>query len=340
MRTEQCEAADSFSGFGFFLLGCAAVSFGQTDGYAEFIRTATQKWNEYLSGLANYECSVSVSVRNQPDTEEKYETNVVFNCPNYAIDGMKDGSVNTAVCCGEQYSFRLERDSETKSLDIQTLCENKTAPDRNFWVRSFSETDLPEDDWYGGGGRSIAVQVGRALHLFASTFLPQLFHFESFSIDRLTEDGDRFQVDYTFEPESDETSPPNSEGRLTPVRSGHLVLLKDSYLPESADFTAAGHRVLLTFEYETIGGKTVLKNKKQEFFAGDEVRTTLFSCDNIRFKKAPSSRFRLSYYGIPEPDFVKPTWSRYIFILLGVIIILAAVGQIIGKSRKKGIEVK
>ncbi|MCR5359761.1 MAG: hypothetical protein K6E55_07770 [Thermoguttaceae bacterium] len=54
-----------------------------------FIRTATQKWNEYLSGLTEFECSASVSVRNQPDTEEKYESSVVFSYPNYAIDRMK-----------------------------------------------------------------------------------------------------------------------------------------------------------------------------------------------------------------------------------------------------------
>lgn len=296
---------------------CVPAGFGQTGDDAGFIRTALQKWDEYLSGLADMECSVQVTTHYPADPEQHFESSVVFSYPYFALETLKDGSISEVRCYGKQYLFRLIRDSETNILKLDGLEPHTPAPDLSYWLDTFSRPDQPKDNWYMGGGRGTTHFVARSLLLFADTWLPKLFRAESFSIKSLTEDEERFYVDFEFKPDLDMTDPNDFP---TPVRSGRLVLLKDSYLPERADFGLQigneRYQRLLSFEYAKVDGKTVLKSEKEEWSRGDDVFFTHYTFDNIRFKKARSSRFTLSHYGLTEPD-SKGRFVRRILALLG-----------------------
>ena len=324
-----------FPSFFLFLSVCVPGGSVPADEYAGFIRDALQKWDEYLSGLADMECTVRVTTHYPPDPEQYFESTVVFNYPYFALETFKNGSVNEVRCYGKRYLFRLIGDNETNTLKLDRLGSHPQAPDLSYWLDTFSRPDRPNDDWYiTGGGRVTTLLVARSLHLYAGTWLPTLFRSESFSVDSLTEDGERFCVDFKFEPESDMTDP---DFLSTPVRSGRLVLLKDSYLPESADFGLQTgpnerRRELLSFEYAEVAGKTVLKSKKEEWSQGGDAFYTLYSFDNIRFKKERSSRFTLSHYGLPEPDFEGRSVRR-IFVLLGCAFIFYALFRLYRERR-------
>lgn len=56
-----------FLSFFLFLSVCVPAGSAPADEYAGFIRDALQKWDEYLSGLADMECTVRVTTHYPPD---------------------------------------------------------------------------------------------------------------------------------------------------------------------------------------------------------------------------------------------------------------------------------
>jgi hypothetical protein len=315
------------------------IGFGtEREEYARFLETATQKWNDHIQNISRMECSILSTKKRNDEPEMKSEQTVVIDFPNYAVESKENGLIQYVNCYGKKYHFRLKRNKESGDFEITDLVPNETDVDPNLWndmfYRKFYNTVHCEEEWARVGGESIRLLLGRALILWGPTALPQLTHFENFSIENFTEDDERIYIDYQFEPGDLSVT---MEGYRSPIRSGSFVLFKDTYLLESADFVLdfGDERPpeWLQCEYTRIDGKPVLKNERTKspnmFYT--------YEYEKVRFKKQPSSRFTLSHYGLSEPDFVDRRTGilRSVLVLLACMLIFYALLNIYRKRREK-----
>ena len=129
---------------------------------------------------------------------------------------------------------------------------------------------------------------------------------------------------------------------MTPERSGHFVLSKETLLPESVEFSFGPENELqysLSCEYESADGKNRLKKKTMiARKAGDDTdppHTTVFEYSGVSSKRQPASRFKLSYYCLPEPKFEDDgvmLW-RTLFALVACAMIVYAVSAFYRKRK-------
>ncbi len=310
--------------------------------YKEFYDAANAHWADYINSISGMECSVVITGIYPPEPERKTESTVVFDFPNFAIEKMADGNADEVSCFGKAYHFELKRNPGTGSYALVTLRQNESNTDPDAWKNLFFSKSNPDDTWTFAGGKSLMYSIGQALTLWGPTRLPQLIQYKGFSIESFTDDGQKIDVGYRFEPEKDFGE--ESETLLTPVRSGHFVLLKENYLLESAEFVMRlgdeRLRYTLHCEYAPAGGKSMLKKKtmtaRKENDETDPEHVTVFDYDYHNFKRQRDSRFTLSYYGLPEPDYAGKGFYffRVLFMLLGCAVIAWAVSSFCRKLRK------
>ena len=333
------------AGIAFSLAGGAANAEGN-GGYAPFIRTAIQKWDDYVRDISKMEWTVVTSIDYGPGAGKENETTCIFNFPNFVMEQKKDGVLKRVNGYGKKYSFLLEHDSETGHLEINSVSQNRSIPQPSLLTGFFHGASPSKEWWLSAGGRHLGA-MSQPLTLYGFTTLQQLFTFQDFSISSLTEDGEKYYIDYTFEPpepeqpvtEADAAEFLKSDFPETPVRSGRLVLLKESYLPESIEFSletgtleegqVITEHAAVSCVYEQVEGKTVLKSKKFVISGDGDPRTTLWTYGNVSFQKEPASRFTLSYYGLPEPEFkngfISPANLRGALIFAGCCLIVLSV---------------
>lgn len=316
--------------------------------YGEFHSAVNGAWADYVSGLSRMECTVVLTGSYPPRPEFKTEFTVVFDFPYYAVERKENGVIESVSCFGRKYSFKLNRNAETGSYEITNLQQNKTNADSSLWNDLFfAETD-PDDhsswNWMFYGGRSLRYGIGEALVMWGDLTLPRLLRREGFSIEGFSDDGEKIRVDYKLEPEESFNGDPEHlmEHLMTPERSGHFVLSKETLLPESVEFSVGAENELqysLSCEYESADGKNQLKKKTMTARkAGDDTdppHTTVFEYSGISSKRQPASRFKLSYYGLPEPKFEDDgviLW-RALFALAACVMILYAASAFYRKRK-------
>ena len=125
------------------------------------------------------------------------------------------------------------------------------------------------------------------------------------------------------------------------VDSMELFLVK---VPEEPDDDAPVEyefRFLYRFEYDyQYRMPVVAKSLKEQYniATGQMTRkqTAEYDIKPIGRFKYSARRFTLSYYGLPEPDFVSRLWLKYLFIAVGAVIILAALWRKL-KERKDSV---
>ena len=295
---------------------CGPAFCSEEQEYGEFYSAANEAWADYIGGLSRMECTVVLTGSYPPRPEFKTEITVVFDFPYCAVENKENGVIKSVSCFGRKYSFRLDRNAETGSYEITNLQQNKTNADSSLWNDLFfAETD-PDDpsskSWRSYGGGSLRYLIGEALVMWGDLTLPRLLRREGFSIEGFSDDGEKIRVDYKLEPEESFSGDPEHlmEHLMTPERSGHFVLSKETLLPESVEFSVGAENELqysLSCEYESADGKNQLKKKTMTARkAGDDTdppHTTVFEYSGISSKRQPASRFKLSYYGLPEPKF-------------------------------------
>lgn len=312
--------------------------------YGEFHSAVNGAWADYVSGLSRMECTVVLTGSYPPRPEFKTEFTVVFDFPYYAVEKKENGVIESVSCFGRKYSFKLNRNAETGSYEITNLQQNKTNADSSLWNDLFfAETD-PDDpsskSWRSYGGGSLRYLIGEALVMWGDLTLPRLLRREGFSVEGFSDDGEKIRVDYKLEPEESFDGDP--EHLTAPARSGHLVLSKETLLPESVEFPFGPENELqytLSCEYEYADGKNRLKKKTMVAGkAGDDTdppHTTVFEYSGVSSKKQPASRFKLSYYGLPEPKFEDDgviLW-RTLFALAACVMILYAASAFYRKRK-------
>ena len=316
--------------------------------YGEFYSAVNGAWADYVSGLSRMECTVVLTGSYPPRPEFKTEFTVVFDFPYYAVEKKENGVIESVSCFGRKYSFKLNRNAETGSYEITNLQQNKKGAGSSLWNDLFfAETD-PDDhsswNWMFYGGRSLRYGIGEALVMWGDLTLPRLLRREGFSIEGFSDDGEKIRVDYKLEPEESFSGDPEHlmELLMTPERSGHFVLSKETLLPESVEFSVGAENELqysLSCEYESADGKNQLKKKTMTARkAGDDTdppHTTVFEYSGVTIKKQPASRFKLSYYGLPEPKFEDDgviLW-RTLFALAACVMILYAASSFYRKRK-------
>lgn len=300
--------------------------------YGEFYKAANEKWAEYIDDISRMECSVVLTTSYHPNPESKTELNLVFDYPYYAVETTKDGVIENVSCFGKKYSFKLKRNPETDSFDIISLKKNELDIGPQYWKDIFFSEQEIDMNWLEEGGSFLRYNLGQELILWGLTTFPKLIQYDDFSIDSFSEDTEKIYVDYKLEPEGNFDE--KSDHLLTPVRSGHFVLHRNSFLVESAEFfLRVGKDELqyeLSYDYGSTDDNTFLKKKTMVARKVNDdsfvPHTTIFEYSNNEYKRQPLSRFKLSYYGLPEPRFesIGFTLWRVFFTLLGCALIAYA----------------
>lgn len=323
---------------------CGPASCSEEAEYREFYSAVNAAWADYVSGLSRMECTVVLTGSYPPKPEFKKETTVVFDFPYCAVERKENGVIESVSCIGRKYSFRLNRNAETGSYEITDLHRNKTGAGSSLWNDLFFAENDPDDpwsrNWRGNGGGPLRYLIGEALVMWGDLTLPRLLRREGFSVEGFSDDGEKIRVDYKLEPEESFGGDP--EHLMTPERSGHFVLSKETLLPESVEFPFGPENELqytLSCEYESADGKNLLKKKTMVARkAGDDTdppHTTVFEYSGISSKRQPASRFKLSYYGLPEPKFEDDgvmLW-RILFALAACAMIVYAVSAFYRKRK-------
>ncbi|MBR2692947.1 MAG: hypothetical protein IKE69_01920 [Thermoguttaceae bacterium] len=239
--------------------------------------------------------------------------------------------------CGFNECYAFEIEEETKDVySISRVNKADETPNPFTWHYK---------DWEEGGSRlyslkdSIVGTIAPSLYAF-NIPLPSLFTLPEFEItewEKLDESGvNKVRMAFTFSPET--YSP------FEPVRKGILFLLPDScWLPERVEFFLTdeeehdlGKATLVktsSFEYQYENAMPLIKKEKYESREAGKLlydAVTDYDLKYVKHGKYPKKRFTLSYYGLPEPDFVEKKFTpfRIFMFVIGLGFILLSVYQL------------
>ena len=296
---------------------------------------ALKYWEKYIQHLAMFECTIVKASFQGTEQLASSTESIVISFPNNATESLDDElTPQNIICSGNDYFFVLEKNKTTHGWEIKQIMRYDNKIKLSQWVKSFFDNDIPlsllERNY-----RNIIFDTGQGLLLYGNTTLPQLTAAASFRLNKIESNDDEVTIDYEYEPED------ILEREVTPVRSGYITLFKDSWLIKEARFILefSGERFPCTINcnYIYINDIRTLKRKVIETTRNDITFTSTLDYNNVQYRSIPPSRFTLSHYGLPEPDFgeSRPNRIRCILMTLGGILILLAGWQMYQKRRDK-----
>jgi len=306
--------------------------------FDEFQKEAPVAWARYVQSMSSI--SGTVTVRNLEngrvtfERSNEYSLLFPFNVKEYS-----ENEVQIVRCAGPNYSFLLEKRADDQNWQIMRLLSyDKPKPSLADWESALYE------DWFNESllERDFHVvqnELLQGLQLYGHAYLPSLVNLPEFSVKgiyKTTVDGvDKVYIDYEFEP----LDPVKYE--TLSVRSGSLVLDRQSWLIESGEFDVelSGIRLRYTVQcsYEA-NGDSVPKLKQRSLNTSHRGInfSSVFEFDLETDNTISPSRFTLSHYGIPEPDFGERRISpvRYLLLGIGILMVAFALWQMYRKRRE------
>jgi len=305
----------------------------------EFRERAPVAWAEYVQSMSSV--SGTSVVRNLKDGrvtfESKNDYSLLFPCnvKEYSEDG-----VWMVRCAGIGYSFFLEKERDVPSWQVVKLLfldENKpslTDWDGALYESSFNESLLERNIYL------VQNELLQGIQLYGHAYLPSLVKLPEFSVKniyKISIDGvDKVRVDYEFEP------PDPAKYETLSVRSGSLVLDHRSWLIESGRFDVelSGVRLRYTVQCRYEANGSLVPHLKQRILAtshGGADFSSVFEFDMVIDNTISPSRFTLSHYGLPEPDFGEHSPSRnrcILLVIIGVFLVTIGVWRMYKKCRE------
>ncbi|MBO7726736.1 MAG: hypothetical protein J6S40_09765 [Thermoguttaceae bacterium] len=350
----------------FFVIAAAALMSVRfplwgADPQAESIKKAAlESWDRYAEFITCCEATVRSHEECYDETgslaeNDDWESEMICVYPNYVRFSHGVGKESATVRgWNREYSFALERPNEDAPWEIDGEPYAETPNSVFSWNYL--------DSWYKEGELQLNWRDFRIFHVLTPQMntvmmpLPVLFgdpHFEITEIREFTEDGTR-KITLSFEYE------PNFLSIWSMAHKGEITLLPDhDWMPDSMKLFLVNvdgeefgpdapvefdSRLEARLEYDYQYRMPVLTRYSREIhnLADDRLKTKVldeYTVRPISRFKYRAKRFTQSYYGLPEPDFVKPNWPKYIITLLGVALILTGVWRMLMKNKAKRIEV-
>jgi len=312
----------------------------------QVINQATSAWNNYIQILKCCEGNItSKKLWYKSDgtvsQQEIWSSETISNFPCLVTSTSKNGGKSHVFGLNKKYTFNLT-ETENQLWEIIDIDSRVNYPQDFKW--DFREWIRPEPF-------STYTAEYRIVDSFAPFFfvaglpLPVLIKNPDFKLIELEETINNncreISISFTYSPEN--YSP------FAPVRKGTIVLLPDYdwvikemtlflLADQPVDTLSTPVRLSMVFEYDFRGDIPLIKsfsllsftNETLIWSANSEYSINLLSQTNL------PSRFTLSHYGLPEPDFGERRTNRIRYIIMAVGLIMIGIGawRMIQKRRE------
>lgn len=303
------EALDAWDKYGDFISHCEGVVYSHT------------KWYDEKGAV---------------DEEEETVSNLICDYPLVVFAFRLNQNKTNITGINRDYSFKITEEGDDV-YSVVEIHEAENLPGQFSWVYR---------DWDQGGNQRNDTMDSFISNTFADSLLapsiplPVLFKRPDCNVtqvERFAESGiNRVRISFVFSPEF--YSP------IMAVRSGNIVLLSDScWLPERMELnitdeehdksgTAPFCRVH-EFEYQNDFAMPLLREYRCETSVTGHTTWNFVRDYDLKYVKHgtyPKKRFTLSYYGLPEPDFVEKKFTpfRIFMFVIGLGFILLSAYQL------------
>ncbi|MDO5308649.1 MAG: hypothetical protein Q4G03_04040 [Planctomycetia bacterium] len=240
-----------------------------------------------------------------------------------------------------KYAFQLKRKVGDEDWEIVYLKQISNSLPRKNW-KYIAPVQLSST--YHDLGLDVALeQITFDIKLFPPLPLAYLFTDPKFHITSVekTEGGTGTPEEYRFDFKYDL----NSDNNFMRIESGQITLNANDYSIRSATLIhPAGEGAFVKYQIEY--------DSNESPYQSDETRTvtrSMHSFDNDKFRSheeqvfvftaqsdLSEEYFTLSHYGFPEPVFkdVPPSNGRLVFLFVGVLLLLTALGVSLRKGKR------
>jgi hypothetical protein len=304
-----------------------------TDEKQLFSRTAFEKWEKYIK-LIHVEGKVDIKLTRKQQLDYEDSSYVLASYPCMLKEfSTKDGSFNVVGFCPEYYFHISSKTKENNFWKIEKI--EKIEPLKTIFVSNEENSTQQSKE-----KRLFLQELCPGLLVYGSNYLPTIlelpeFHIKKIEIDNTT--GKKIQVTFEFIPEDDKYP-------LFLRMKGHLILREDYYLIEKGNlFLLFGeHEEPRQIDIEYDESFSIPFPKNFDKIVNKDFSGKVIDSDNILYElkeidKPKSSRFTLSHYGLPEPDFDNSRRTnrvRYVLMGIGALLIGIALWKMYKKRRE------
>lgn len=310
-------------------------------------KNATELWGTYLKALQK---GVEGNVRIQTFYNDKlgyqYDDYVIRE-KKWSLDESEDPQENTSSVKSitDGYSFRISRQSDGQDWNVDLL--EKTSPGTITNIKDYSFPTGEEQNWGEVQDEVLRWYILKGYSLFGNNYLPTLLRLPEFTIEsaeKVNRDGvDYYRVDFSFNQPTVTVEADGEVGEmptkypLIAVSSGSLLLTTDYLLIKEAEVNTISYgSQTIKNDYKIVDGVPLISeyHLTKHGNGGDYRETWTF--DFRIGTNNGSSRFKLSYYGLPEPNFGDSGISlvRYVILVTGLVLIGVGVWRIVRRRRE------
>ena len=306
---------------------------------ASFKDSAVKKWQEMFNVADSYEIVVTTRrIENDKVIEESCSQGaVLFPCNYIEVD---EENRQTIKCCNSQYGFALHRDKHASDWEINYVHKyNRELNRKRDWrmrhyasyypltdrmVKHYTDEELDRRLYSMVCNSSVWGQLNPLY------FLPCLFTDSDFKITSITEivneDGfPCYNVEFNYKP--------GSEHNLLNVKEGRIELDRKNYAIRRAVYKWGRtdyniQDVTMSYaEKDDVGFPLVTKRVLRDIENGKLRHIEEIEYDYRPVTNLTEDRFKLSYYGFPEPIFEDDAKFdvRWYFLIGGCFFIALAV---------------
>ena len=303
---------------------------------------ATQLWGNYLKALRK---GVEGDVRIRTSNGElgpQYDIHVIRE-KKWGLEETEDTKENISrvESFADRYHFNISRKADSQDWTVDSV--EKTSPGTITNIKDYS---FPTGEEQGRiPDYELCQHIFKGYSLGISDYVPTLLRLPEFTIEsaeKVNRDGaDYYQVNFSFDQpdlsalEIDENDEFIIKYPKITVKSGSLLLTTDYLLIKEAKIdTIHGPREIEN-DYKIVDGVPLISEYHLTipFDGGDYKETYAF---DLRIgTNYGSSRFKLSYYGLSEPNFGDGAiaFARYVLLIAGLVLIGFGATRIIQRRR-------
>ena len=303
--------------------------------YDTSILKAEKAWKSKVDRLLSYSGVMTVSMQmngSSPNSETapvlaktRGEWSVVFPdivFDNEALSGDDEIGTQVAFGCNKKYLFGLEKNAPSDQWTIDRVEPAlKRINSDGIWdfLTNSSNSDEQLADLYRLLSRTVLSEFilpdnETSIVALTSSPLCEANRFE-------TLDGGALRMYFTVkEAENDGGNAEGVKTRSFPFRSGSIDFASDDWRVLAATLSYGKWEESMQCDYNLDGEIPTLVSKKIKTTYGDGKFTEDEFTYNMSKKSFDSTRFTLTHYGLPEPEFgtTGVSWIRWILLAVGL----------------------
>jgi hypothetical protein len=314
-----------------------------------------QKWNEYLKEMGTLEGTHSVDIWRNGVKDEKnsYTSNFFYNFPYTAKEYINSDGQKFASVHARNYIFRVRTDGKQDEKWIVDELAKVSSLDRRATLHYPSMLANPLDTEYGSTER-IGLGICNELYVLMIApcwALPSFATLDEFNIisnEIVKDENNRPLQRLVFNFRTDDSSkypdlvidkPFYLEGDFI-LETKYRLIKKGTF-----KFGAEGQKyetttIDCTYDENILSVPILVTYKEVSDMNDGSVFKAIHSYENIKSCTSGASRFTLSHYGLPEPDFGESRHNRirYAIMSLGVLLIMIGLWRMYKKRLSRKLE--